>query len=186
VLNVANSLTVARILLVPVVVAVLFVMPPNGSITAAAVFAAAAVTDGLDGYVARSRRSITRFGSVMDPIADKLLIAAASISLAGLGRLAGWVAVAIVAREFAVSVLRVGASHQGIAVPSSRLGKTKTVLQVIALCVLIAVSDPGALWVLVLVYAAVAITLISGADYLLNVLRRLISARQLAKRDSVY
>lgn len=185
-LNVANSLTVARILLVPVVVAVLFVMPADGSITAAAVFAAAAVTDGLDGWVARSRRSITRFGSVMDPLADKLLIAAVAISLASLGRLAGWVAVAIVAREFAVSLLRVGASHQGIAVPASRLGKTKTILQVIALCVLIAVGNPHSWWALALVYLALAATLISGADYLINVLRRMISARQLAKRDSVY
>jgi CDP-diacylglycerol---glycerol-3-phosphate 3-phosphatidyltransferase len=80
-LNVPNVLTLFRILLVPVLVVALLDATPNGSTVAAIVFAAAAITDGLDGYIARSRRSITTFGKVMDPIADKLLIAAALITL---------------------------------------------------------------------------------------------------------
>src|SRR3712207_3380786 len=121
-LNLPNVLTLVRILLVPVVVVALLDATPNGSILAAAVFALAAVTDGLDGYLARSRQSITNFGKVMDPIADKLLIAAALISLVSAARLAGWVAMVIIAREFAVTVLRATAGAQGVVIPASALG----------------------------------------------------------------
>src|SRR3712207_725942 len=90
-LNVPNVLTLVRILLVPVLVVALLEATPNGSIVAAVVFALAAVTDGLDGYIARSRRAVTNFGKVMDPIADKLLIAAALITLVSLHRVPAWV-----------------------------------------------------------------------------------------------
>src|SRR3954454_24323593 len=102
-----------RILLVPVVVVALLDATPNGSWLGAGVFALAAVTDGVDGYLARSRASLTTFGKVMDPIADKLSIAAALISVVSLDRLAGWVAMVIIAREFAVSGLRVASGQQG-------------------------------------------------------------------------
>src|SRR3954462_12631209 len=115
-----------RILLVPVVVVALLDATPNGSWLAAGVFALAAVTDGVDGYLARSRMSITNFGKVMDPIADQLLIAAALISLVCIARLAGGGAMVSIAREFAVSGLRVAAGQQGIVIPASRLGKAKT------------------------------------------------------------
>src|ERR687893_2889290 len=100
-LNLPNVLTVVRILLVPVLVVALLDATPNGSWLAAGVFAIAALTDGLDGYLARSRQSITNFGKAMDPVADKLLIAAALISLVSLERLDAWVAMVIIAREFA-------------------------------------------------------------------------------------
>ena len=90
-LNLPNALTLVRILLVPVVVVALTVETPGGSTVAAIVFAIAALTDGLDGYIARSRQSVTTFGKVMDPVADKLMIAAALISLVSLDRLAAWV-----------------------------------------------------------------------------------------------
>src|SRR3954451_12255840 len=112
-LNVPNALTVVRILLVPVLVVVLLQATPHASWVAAAVCAVAALTDSLDGYLARSRRSVTTFGKVMDPIADKLLIAAALISLVSLNRVEPWVAMVIIAREFAVSGLRVAAGAQG-------------------------------------------------------------------------
>src|SRR5918997_1797349 len=96
-LNLPNALTVVRILLVPVLVVALTVEAEGGSAIAAAVFVVAALTDGLDGYIARSRKSVTTFGKVMDPVADKLLIAAALISLVSLDRLAPWVAMAIIA-----------------------------------------------------------------------------------------
>src|SRR5918997_2457528 len=139
-LNLPNVLTLLRILLVPVVVVALLDATPNGSILAAAVFALAAATDGIDGYLARSRQSITNFGKLMDPIADKLLIAAALISLVSADRLAGWVAMIIIAREFAVSGLRVAAGAQGVVIPASPLGKVKTLVQVLAIIAVIVVD----------------------------------------------
>jgi CDP-diacylglycerol--glycerol-3-phosphate 3-phosphatidyltransferase len=172
-LNLPNTLTVVRILLVPVMVVALTSELPGGSAIAAAVFAVAAVTDGLDGYIARTRQSVTTFGKVMDPVADKLLIAAALISLVSLERLAPWVAMVIIAREFAVSGLRIAAGQQGVVIPASMLGKVKTIVQVAAVLALIAASDSDAVWVQALVYAMVALTLASGADYFLNFRRRL-------------
>jgi CDP-diacylglycerol--glycerol-3-phosphate 3-phosphatidyltransferase len=177
-LNLPNILTLLRILLVPVLVVALLSKAPNGSTLAAAVFAAAALTDGLDGYIARSRRDITTFGKVMDPIADKLLIAAALITLVGLGRVEAWVAMVIIAREFAVSGLRVAAGQQGVVIPASPLGKIKTVMQVAAIFAVIATGDHGAWWAQVLLYISVAVTVISGADYFLNFRRRIEEARE--------
>src|ERR687889_1776528 len=142
-LNLPNLLTLLRILLVPVLVVALLEATPNGSAVAAAVFALAAVTDGLDGYIARSRRSITTFGKVMDPIADKLLIAAALITLVSLERVEPWLAMVIIAREFAVSGLRVAAGQQGLVIPASPLGKLKTLFQIAAI---LAVIASGAWW----------------------------------------
>ncbi len=172
-LNLPNALTLARILLVPVLVVALTVETPGGSTIAAIVFALAALTDGLDGYVARSRQAITTFGKVMDPVADKLMIAAALISLVSLDRLEPWVAMVVIAREFAVSGLRIAAGQQGVVIAASKLGKAKTIVQVVAVLALIASSDSDAAWVQALVYAMVAITVVSGADYFLNFRRRL-------------
>jgi CDP-diacylglycerol---glycerol-3-phosphate 3-phosphatidyltransferase len=170
-MNAPNAITTIRILLVPVVVVVLL-ETEGASALAAAVFALAASTDGLDGYVARSRHEITTFGKVMDPIADKLLIVAALVALVGLDRVAAWVVVAIVARELAVSGLRIVAAQQGLVIAASGLGRVKTVCQAAAVFALIAASDPDAAWVLALVYAAVAITIVSGLDYFRGFLRR--------------
>ena len=172
-LNLPNLLTLLRILLVPVLVVALTEEIPNGSAIAAAVFVVAAVTDGLDGYIARSRQSITTFGKVMDPVADKLLIAAALIALVSLDRLAAWVAMLIIAREFAVSGLRVAAGQQGVVIPASLLGKLKTIVQSAAVLALIAVPNEDVVWVQMLVYVMVLVTVVSGADYLLNFRRRL-------------
>jgi CDP-diacylglycerol---glycerol-3-phosphate 3-phosphatidyltransferase len=172
-LNLPNALTLLRILLVPVLVVALTVETDGGATIAAIVLAIAALTDGLDGYIARSRQSITTFGKVMDPVADKLMIAAALISLVSLERLAAWVAMVIIAREFAVSGLRIAAGQQGVVIPASGLGKVKTIVQVVAVLALIAAPDHGDAWVQGLVYAMVAITVASGADYFLNFRRRL-------------
>ncbi|HEX8855457.1 MAG TPA: CDP-diacylglycerol--glycerol-3-phosphate 3-phosphatidyltransferase [Thermoleophilaceae bacterium] len=177
-LNVPNVLTVIRILLVPVLVAALLVETPRGATIAAIVFALAAFTDGLDGYIARSRQSITTFGKVMDPIADKLLIASALISLVSLNRVDAWVAMVIIAREFAVSGLRIAAGAQGAVIPASFLGKVKTVSQVAAVLALIAAGDPNAAWVQALVYVSVVITVVSGIDYFLNVRKRIEEVRR--------
>jgi CDP-diacylglycerol--glycerol-3-phosphate 3-phosphatidyltransferase len=171
-LNLPNTLTVVRILLVPVVVVALLDETPNGDAIAAAVFALAAVTDTLDGYIARQRDAVTTFGKLMDPIADKLLIAAALIALVSLDRLAAWIAMVIIAREFAVTGLRLVAVEQGVVIQASWLGKVKTILQVAAIICLIA-FHPAPLSVDLLVYAAVAATVISGVDYFFGFRRRL-------------
>ena len=172
-LNLPNALTLTRILLVPVLVVALTVETPGGSTIAAIVFVIAALTDGLDGYIARSRQSVTTFGKVMDPVADKLMIAAALISLVSLERVAAWVAMVVIAREFAVSGLRIAAGQQGVVIPATGLGKVKTIVQVAAVLALIAANDYNDAWVQALVYAMVVITVVSGADYFLNFRRRL-------------
>jgi CDP-diacylglycerol--glycerol-3-phosphate 3-phosphatidyltransferase len=184
-LNVPNVLTVLRILAVPVIVVALLDETPNGDALAAAVFALAALTDGLDGYIARSRDSVTTFGKLMDPLADKLLIVAALVSLVSLGRLAAWVAMVIIAREFAVTGLRAVAAERGVVISASWLGKVKTALQVAAVFALI-IWDPAPVAVDVLVYAAVAATVISGADYFFGLRRRIEEhvAEQAPKRRS--
>jgi CDP-diacylglycerol--glycerol-3-phosphate 3-phosphatidyltransferase len=171
-LNLPNVLTLLRILAVPVVVVALLGETPNGDALAAGVFALAALTDGLDGYFARSRDAVTNFGKLMDPIADKLLIAAALVSLVSLHRVAAWVAMVIIAREFAVTVMRAIAAERGVVIAASWLGKVKTVLQIAAVFALIA-ANPSPAWVDVLVYAAVAATVISGVDYFFGIRRRL-------------
>jgi len=180
-LNLPNALTLLRILAVPVVVVALLGETPNGDTLAAAVFALAAATDGLDGYFARSRGSITTFGKLMDPIADKLLIVAALVSLVSLDRLEAWVAMVIIAREFAVTVMRVIAAERGVVIAASWLGKAKTVLQIAAVFALIA-ANPAPPWVDALVYLAVAATLISGADYFFGLRRRLEQERRSRSR----
>lgn len=171
-LNLPNALTLLRILAVPVVVVALLGETPNGDALAAAVFALAALTDGLDGYFARSRDAVTTFGKLMDPLADKLLIIGALVSLVSLDRLEAWVAMVIIAREIAVTILRTIAAERGIIIAASWLGKVKTVLQIAAIIALIA-TNPAPLWVDILVYIALAATVISGVDYFFGLRRRI-------------
>jgi CDP-diacylglycerol--glycerol-3-phosphate 3-phosphatidyltransferase len=171
-LNLPNALTMLRILAVPVVVVALLGETPNGDVIAAIVFAGAALTDGLDGYFARSRGSITTFGKLMDPLADKLLIIGALVSLVSLGRLAAWVAMVIIVREVAVTILRTIAAERGLVIAASWLGKAKTCFQIAAVIALIA-ADPAPVWVDVLVYVALFVTVVSGADYFFGLRRRI-------------
>ena len=171
-LNVPNVLTLLRIIAVPVIVVALLDETPDGDVIAAIVFALAAFTDGLDGYIARRNKQVTTFGKLMDPLADKLLVIAALVSLVSLDRLAAWVAMVIIARELAVTGLRTIAAERGVVIAASRLGKVKTALQIAAIIALIA-FDPSPLWAELLLYAAVAVTLISGADYFLGLRKRL-------------
>ncbi len=180
-LNLPNVLTLLRILAVPVIVVALLGETPNGDALAAGVFALAALTDGLDGYIARRRQDVTTFGKLMDPLADKVLIIAALVSLVSLGRLAAWVAMVIIARELAVTGLRAVAAEQGVVISASWLGKLKTALQVAAVFALI-IWDPSPTSVDVLVYLAVAITVISGADYFFGLRRRLAMERERRRR----
>jgi CDP-diacylglycerol--glycerol-3-phosphate 3-phosphatidyltransferase len=172
-LNVPNVLTVVRILLVPVLVVALLEKTGGGDLLAAIVFAVASLTDAIDGYLARSRNSVTTFGKLMDPIADKLLIIAALIALVSLARLEAWVAMVIIAREFAVTVLRVAVgTQQGVVISASSFGKLKTAVQVAMVICLIAVHGHP-LWLTLLIYVTVAVTVLSGADYFFGIRRSL-------------
>ncbi len=182
-LNIPNALTMLRILAVPVVVVALLAEVPNGDTWAGIVFAIAAFTDGLDGYIARRRDQVTTFGKLMDPIADKLLVIAALVSLVSLDRLQAWIAMVIIARELAVTGLRAVAVEQGVVISASWLGKLKTGLQVAAIVALIAV-DPATTAVDILVYAAVAVTVISGADYFFGVRRLMDEERKAGSAET--
>ena len=184
-MNLANKLTMIRIFLVPVFLVFITVKDiPYGSIIATVIFIIASLTDQLDGYIARSRNQITNFGKFMDPLADKLLVTAALVSLVELKLVAGWAVVIILAREFAVSGLRTLAASDGIVIAASWWGKIKTVTQMIAILLLLlkvnintsanAISFVNNNSFLsgfftyvpeTIMFIAVLITIISGIDY---------------------
>ncbi len=166
-MNLPNALTITRLLLAPVVV-VLLTLAADGSFLVAALFVLASATDGLDGHIARSRGTVTRFGIIADPLADKLLVLSTLFTLAALDRLAAWVAVVILGREIAVSGLRYVAGRRGTLIPAGTLGKVKMAAQVATVVVLIAAPDTDVTWVLALVYATVLVTIASGIDYFLS------------------
>lgn len=168
-MNLPNSLTLLRIILIPIFVIILLVRIPYGDYFAAAIFIVATLTDSLDGYLARKWKQVTKLGIVLDPIADKLLITAALIILVELGRIQGWIAIVILGREFAVSGLRIVKAEEGIMIPASKLGKIKTVSQIVAVLLIILqkayqpyIDIPLGPWAM---YFAVIITLISGVEY---------------------
>ena len=171
-LNLPNVLTVVRIMLVPVLVVALLGNTPEGDVLAAIVFILASLTDFVDGYLARARDSVTTFGKLMDPLADKLLIIAALIALVSLHRLAAWVAMVIITRELAVTVLRLGATQAGVVMPASMFGKVKTCLQIAAILAVIAVHGQPPL-VSALLYLTVIVTVLSGLDYFFGMRRRM-------------
>lgn len=156
--NVPNTLTLSRIFLVPFLVVVLLTKFDGREYVGLAIFLLASMTDFLDGFFARRYKKITRLGMLLDPIADKLLMSAAFISLVELGLAPAWMVVIIIGREFAVSGLRSIASQQGVTIAASPLGKTKTITQVVAISILILGYELGefmfigklALWVVVL------------------------------------
>lgn len=168
-MGLANKITISRILLVPLFMIFLLSAPqPIGSYIAALIFGIAAITDTIDGYIARSQSQVTVFGQLIDPLADKLLVSAALISLVQLGRLSAWVAVIIIAREFAVSGLRLVALTENKVIPASIWGKLKTISQIIAIIIIIAnvpYSVFGISLGLMAIAVAVILTILSGIDY---------------------
>lgn len=173
-LNSANALTLLRLLLVPAFVALLFASggeTPSLQLAAAGVFLVAALTDRIDGELARRRGLVTDFGKVADPIADKALTGAALISLSVLGELAWWITAAILARELGITLLRVLVIRYGV-IPASRGGKIKTTLQVVAILGYLLPLDgllaTARVWVMI---AAVAVTLATALDYIIQAVR---------------
>ncbi|WP_346928378.1 CDP-diacylglycerol--glycerol-3-phosphate 3-phosphatidyltransferase [Clostridium sp.] len=168
-MNLANKLTVLRMILVPIFLICTMFDTTTANIIALSIFIVASVTDKLDGYIARSRNQITNFGKFMDPLADKLLVTCALILLVEKGIVAAWVVVVIIAREFIVSGLRTLAASQGVVIAASNWGKLKTVIQMIAIIMglLSLVYNPEWLNITtqVTIYLAAVITIISGVDY---------------------
>ena len=172
--NIANALTVFRLLLVPVFVAALFHDGGHNTtwrIIAALVFAVASITDRLDGQIARKRGLVTEFGKLADPIADKALASAALIGLSILGDLPWWVTIVMVVREVGVTLLRFWVIRRGV-ISASRGGKLKTLLQTIAIGLFVLPLSGwwhAVAWVIML--AAVVVALVTGADYVGRALR---------------
>ena len=167
--NLANALTVIRLVLVPVVVVCLLAGGTAWRVAAFVAFGTASVTDLLDGRVARSRGLITDFGKIADPIADKALTGAALVTLSYLGWLPWWVTIVILAREVAVTGLRFWVIRYGV-IAASRGGKLKTLLQVLAISLYMLPGIPQWLRAVVMA-AAVLVTLVTGADYVIRAAR---------------
>ena len=170
--NVANGLTLLRILLVPVFVACLLAGGTAWRLTALAAFCVASFTDLLDGRLARSRGLVTDFGKIADPVADKALTGAALICLSALGELPWWVTGVIMFREIGVTVLRFAVIRRGV-IAASRGGKVKTLLQIIAICLYVLPSSlsPPAIVRELFMAAAVVVTVVTGVDYVLQAVR---------------
>lgn len=190
-LNPANTVTLARMLLIPVFLLVMLADWPSWFQApamayalrpwiAAAVFGVLAATDGVDGYLARSRNEVTTFGKFLDPLADKLLVTAALLALVEMDVFPAWIAFIIIAREFIISGLRMVASAEGIVIAASGYGKLKTVLQIAAVLLFIvkdslfitALGPEVVLWVQIVSWTvmggAVVMTIVSMADYFRN------------------
>jgi len=179
--NLANKITLARIFIVPIIAFVLLVRLDLGNLTigeymisynqivALLLFIIAASTDGLDGYIARKRKIVTNLGKLLDPLADKLLVAAVLISLVEMGKLGAWVAIVIISREWAVTGLRQVALLEGVVLAASKWGKWKTAIQIAMIIVLLINNFPfnfiDVRIDLIVVWAAVLITVYSGIDY---------------------
>ncbi len=173
--NLPNALTLGRIVLVPLLVVVLLtkfegrmIFGVRKELVGAAIFGIASLTDWLDGYLARRRKQVTTLGQLLDPLADKLLVTAALISLVQMGQAPAWMVAIILGREFAVTVLRAMAHGQGHVIPASPLGKFKMVSQIVAILALILGEHHlGPLFFIgiVALWIATATALVSAVDY---------------------
>lgn len=170
-MNIANTITSVRILLIPVFMFFLLNYSISYSkLIAALIFIIAAITDSLDGYIARSKKIVTNFGKFLDPLADKLLITAALVGLVEQGKISSWIAMIIIGREFIVTGLRMVAAAEGIVISANIWGKLKTISQIVAIVLLLTDNYPFrflnlpvdrvALWI------AVVLTIYSGFDYI--------------------
>ncbi|HWP35078.1 MAG TPA: CDP-diacylglycerol--glycerol-3-phosphate 3-phosphatidyltransferase [Thermodesulfobacteriota bacterium] len=164
-MTLANKVTMLRIALIPPVMVCLAVPSPGWNLLGAAFLGVASLTDYLDGHLSRVRNETSRLGKLLDPMADKLLIAAAFIALVQLGRAPAWIVTLIVGRELVVTGLRAIAAAEGIVVAADRLGKWKMFVQVLAALALALDVRPAGDYLL---WAALVLTVVSGAEYLLR------------------
>ena len=170
--NLPNRLTILRMAMIPLFLLFLYtdIAGKYSSIVAAAVFIAASLTDMLDGKIARKYNMVTNFGKFMDPLADKLLVCSALIALVDLNKVAGWIVIIIIAREFIISGFRLVASDNGVVIAASYWGKFKTTFQMLMIIFLILDIDIPYMNIVntALVYIALALTIISLIDYIVK------------------
>lgn len=179
-MNLPNKLTIFRVILIPFFVFFMLV-PVTGStdslltlagsadsLIALAIFVVASLTDLLDGHIARKHNLVTNFGKFMDPLADKLLVCSALICLVELKRVPSWIVIIIIAREFIISGFRLIASDKGVVIAASYWGKFKTTFQMIMICLMILNLEPFKLITAVVMWAALILTVVSLADYLIK------------------
>ena len=163
-MNTANKLTMTRVVMIPIFLAVLYlVIPPYNHYIALAIFILASVTDFIDGYVARHYNQITDFGKFMDPLADKLLVVSAMLWFVESGRMPAWAVLLVVAREFAVTGLRLVAVDNGRVIAAGWSGKVKTATTMVCICLMLLPIPREA--DIVCVVLIVATTLYSGVEY---------------------
>ena len=174
--NLPNSISLFRVLMVPVLMVSMLADTPASDIIALVVFLAAAGSDSLDGYIARRRHQTTVMGAFLDPLADKLLVIAALVTLVQLNELSAWVAMVVIARELAVSGLRMVAAVQNVVMSASKWGKIKTTSQMVAIAALIieprwikpewTLAGQSVTWYLVMIM--LVLTVLSGVDYFIR------------------
>ena len=171
-MNLPNKLTIMRVILIPFFVFFLLspYFPAYGNYIAVAIFIVASLTDMLDGKIARKYNLVTNFGKFMDPLADKLLVCSAMICLIELDRLAAWIVIVIIAREFIISGFRLVASDNGVVIAASYWGKFKTTFQMLMVIVLILDIQMPFFQILgtVLTYVAMILTVVSLIDYIVK------------------
>lgn len=169
-MNLPNKLTMLRVVMIPFFVVFMLVPIAGGADKwiALALFIAASLTDMLDGHIARKYHLVTNFGKFMDPLADKLLVCSALICLVDLGRIPSWVVIVIIAREFIISGFRLIASDNGVVIAASYWGKFKTTFQMVMICLMIADLEPLRLLTAVVMWIALALTVVSLVDYLVK------------------
>ena len=163
-MNLPNKLTLLRIIMIPVFVVLLYLDFPFNNLVALAVFILASITDTLDGYIARKYNLITDFGKFMDPIADKLLVTACMMIFVGQGRMASWIVFIVIAREFAVTGLRLVAVGNGRVIAAAWSGKIKTSCTMVGLILMMAVTGSDTLNLVVSIVILVT-TVYSGVEY---------------------
>ncbi len=169
-MNLPNKLTMLRIALIPIFVILLM---NEYYYSSGIIFIFASITDTLDGHIARKYNLITNFGKIMDPLADKLLVTSAMICLVELGEVAGWMVIVILAREFIITGLRAVAAGEGIIIAAGTSGKIKTVLQMVALSIILLRNWPFSYFTDLpvghyLLWLAVIVTVYSGVEYIVK------------------
>ena len=169
-MNLANKITLIRVFMIPIFIIILLSDIEGNNYIAAFIFIVAALTDSLDGYIARSRNLVTTFGKFVDPLADKLLVSSALICLVGLGKISAWIVIIIIAREFVITGFRTIAASEGITIAASPLGKVKTITQLIAIIALLLNNFPfryiNLPFDLIMLYISLFFTITSGIDYI--------------------
>ena len=165
-MNTANKLTILRVFLIPVFLLVLYLQVPGANYWALAIFIAASLTDTLDGYIARHYNQVTDFGKFMDPLADKLLVMSAMVWFVEVGWMPAWACFVVIARELAVTGLRLVAVEQGLVIAAGKSGKVKTASTMVCICLLLAI--PNETLRLVCVAVILVTTVYSGVEYFIK------------------